>query len=259
MPLKPITPESAERFCGLVIAPAKMGKTSLIRTVLGQEFDIALKRWIEKEPKGSEEGVCVLAAEPGLLCVRDLVKARKVEGFEIGSLADFKEAYELLSTSEEAKGRFDWIFIDSLTEISDRCNKYMKDKYPEKQKTYDRWDDYAILMTTLIKGFRDLRDYNVVFTCLPTVEKDDENRRFIGPNIVGKSLRELLVSFFDEVFYMTNFQAEDGSEYRAFVTQPWERFPAGDRSGKLSLIEKPDLAYIRDRILNGASPDYIPF
>jgi hypothetical protein len=254
MALKPIAPESTERFCGLVIAPAKMGKTSLIRTVLGQVYDIPTKKWGSKEGNGVEERVCVLSAESGLLCIRDLIKAGKVEGFEIGSLDDFKEAYNLLATDQEFKKRYQWVFIDSLTEISDRCNKYMKDKYPEKNKTFDRWDDYTILMTTLIKGFRDLTDYNVIFTCLPTFEKDQDNRRYAAPNIVGKGLKELLTSFFDEVFYMKNFQAEDGTEYRAFITQPWEEFPAGDRSGKLDLVEKPDLAYIRSKILNGNFP-----
>lgn len=255
MALKPITSDSTDRFCCMVIAESGMGKTSLIRTVLGQEWQESEKKWAPKAENGAER-VCVLSAESGLLCVRDLVKGGKVEGFEIGSITDFKEAYELLSSNSEAKSRYQWVFVDSLTEISDRCNKYMREKYPEKTKTFDRWDEYSVLMTTLIKGFRDLTDYNVVFTCLPSTDKDANNVRFIAPNVVGKSLKETLVSIFDEVFYMKSFQSDDGTDFRAFVTGPYENYPAKDRSGMLDLIEKPDLAWIKKKIFND---DDIPF
>jgi hypothetical protein len=50
---------------------------------------------------------------------------------------------------------------------------------------------------------------------------------------------------------MTMQKADDGTEYRAFITQSFEKYPAKDRSGKLSIIEKPDLAYIKAKIMNG--------
>ena len=254
MALKPITPDSAERFCGLIIAPAGMGKTSLIRTVLGQEWDIEQKAWVPKEVQTNER-VCVISAESGLLCIRDLIRQERVEGFEIETFADLKEAYDLLAMDPAMKDRYQWVFIDSLTEISDRCNRHFKDKYPQKEKTFDRWEDYSLTMLTRIKGFRDLTDYNVVFTCLPTVDMDENKRRYIAPNVTGKGLKEILTSIFDEVFYMDVLTEEGGIEYRAFITGPHERFPGKDRSGKLALFEKPDLGWIKDKILgNGGIP-----
>jgi hypothetical protein len=104
-------------------------------------------------------------------------------------------------------------------------------------------------MTTLIKGFRDLKSYSVVFTCLPTVEKDEANRRFVGPAVAGTSLKERLTSYFDIVLYMTSQKTDEGAEYRCFITQPIDRYPAKDRSGRLNTIEKPDLSHIKNKIM----------
>jgi len=236
MPLKFITVDAAERFTCLVIGGAGIGKTSLLRTI------------------PEHERVCVISAEAGLLCVRDLVQEGKVEGIEIYSLADFKEAYHLLSSDRNMKERYKWVFIDSLSEISSRCVEVMKAKYPNKSDSYNLWGDYTDTMTLLIKGFRDLIDYHVVFTCLETIETDDLKRRYVAPAIAGAQLKERLTSYFDEVFYMTSFQSDDGGSYRAFVTQPWERFPGKDRSGKLSLIELPDLGSIKAKIFDSDCP-----
>ena len=231
--LKPITQESADRVCALVIGKAGIGKTSLLRTITN----------------GSGDKTCVLSAEAGLLCVRDLVKAGVVEGFEIYSLKDLKEAYEMLSSKQEMKDRYDWIFIHSLTEISSRCVEAMKAKYPSAGDSFKLWGDYTDTMTALIKGFRDLQDYSVVFSCLPTVEKDENNRRFIGPAVAGTQLKERLPSYFDEVFYMEAQTDDEGNETRVFITQPSDTLPAKDRSGKLDTIETPDLNAVKTKIM----------
>ena len=233
MSLTPIRPESVERITALVIGPAGIGKTSLLRTI------------------PEEEKACTLSAEAGLLCVRDLVQEGRVEGYEIKSLQDFREAFQLLAHNQEMKDRYQWVFIDSLTEISARCVEHFKDLYPDKGDSFKLWGDYTDTLVSLIKGFRDLASYNVVFTCLEQIEKDDANRRYIGPATAGKQVKELLTSFFDEVFYMTAFSDDEGQAYRSSVTQPWERRPGKDRSGKLEMIEKPDLKIIKSKILNG--------
>jgi hypothetical protein len=235
MTLKRIEADTADRMNCLVIGPAGIGKTSLLRTI------------------PASEKVCVISAESGLLCVRDLVRNGTVEGWEVGSFADMTEAYMLLAQNAEVKGRYRWVFIDSLTEISARCVESMKAKYPQRSDSFAMWGEYNDLMTGLIKGFRDLRDYNVVFTSLEQVEKDDLNRRYVAPQVSGASLKDRLVSFFDEVFYYTFVKGADGADVRALLTQPYDRYPAKDRSGKLTLAETPDLGAIKKKIFEGGN------
>jgi len=229
--LTPLTPETHSRFTALVIGPAGIGKTSLLHTISpGQK-------------------VCVLSGEGGLLSVRSLLQAGTIEGWEIHSLADFKQAYEMLATDVEMKTRYEWVFIDSLTEISDRCVETMKSRYPSKSDSYSLWGDYADSMTALIKGFRDLSPYSVIFTCLDQVEKDELNRRYYGPAIPGRKLKDRLTSYLDEVLYMTSTKNAEGKEERVFICHPWERYPGKDRSGKLDVFEQPDLGHIANKIL----------
>lgn len=218
-----------DRFTALIIGEAGIGKTSLIRTI------------------PEDEKVCVLSAESGLLCIRDLVKSKHVTGYEITSFADMKEAFVLLQ-SEKFKEHYNWIFIDSLTEIASRCVEAMKAKYPKKADSFPMWGEYNDLMTAMIKGYRDAAPYSIVFTCLPSVEKDDTNKRYVAPSISGSGLKERLTSYFDEVFYMTAQKNSDGVDERVFITQPFDRYPAKDRSGALDLIEQPNLANIKNKI-----------
>jgi len=231
MALKPITADSTDRFTALVIGESGIGKTSLIRTL------------------PDDENVCLLSAESGLLCIRDLVKSKRVTGFEIGSFAEMREAFSMLNT-DKFKEHYKWIFIDSLTEIASRAVEAMKAKYPKKADSFPMWGEYNDLMTQMIKGFRDISHYSVVFTCLPSIEKDETNKRYTAPSISGSGLKERLTSYFDEVFYMTSQKDSDGNDERVFITQPWERYPAKDRSGALALIEQPNLTEIKHKIFN---------
>lgn len=229
--LKQISLDTSSRFIALVIGQSGIGKTSLLRTLP------------ENEP------VCVISAEAGLLCVRDLVESKRVQGFEVGSFADMAEIYTFL-TSPAAAG-FKWVFIDSLTEIAGRCLEALKSKFPDKKDSYSLWGEYAEKMTALIKAYRDLPNFNVVFTCLDAIEKDDLNRRFSGPSIAGASVKERLASYFDLVLFMTSLPESEGKEKRCLITQPWEKYPGKDRSGKLALVELPHLGAIKAKILGG--------
>lgn len=243
--LRPITPESADRLSALVIAEAGVGKTSLIRTLLGQEWREG--GWVQVRPLEEHRRVLVLAAEPGLLAVRDLVQGGWVEGFRIGNFGELFEAYQALQ-SPEAQARYGWIVLDSLSEISDRCVAEMKAKYPGKDDSFKLWGEYTDLMEAVVKAYRDFAPYHVLFTCLPAIEKDEIGRRFVAPAVAGKKIQGRLTSYFDLVLYLTVVQGEESS-YRALFTQPYDRYPAKDRSGRLQLMEPPNLWQITQKIL----------
>ena len=131
--MKKISIENSSRFCALVIGPAGIGKTSLLRTILGQAFNPQTGAWEQAaEPSGR---ICTLSAESGLLCVRDLVASGHVEGFEIGTFQEFREA-QTYFMQKEFEQRYQWIFIDSLTEISARCVESAKAKFPAGSDTF---------------------------------------------------------------------------------------------------------------------------
>lgn len=228
--LKPITKETANRLNCLVIGGAGLGKTSLLRTI------------------PEDEKTLVLSCEGGLLAVRDMIEAGLIEGFEVGSFADLKEAYQMLLTPD-FKTRYRWVFLDSLTEVSGKCLESLKAKYLKSEDTFKMWGEFSDNLTHIIKAFRDLTNYSVVMTCLPATQLDDLNRRYVGCAISGKQLQERLPSYFDLVLYMINKEDENGTEHRVFVTSPSDRYPGKDRSGRLAQIEKPDLGYLRNKIL----------
>jgi hypothetical protein len=220
----------------LVYGEPGIGKTSLLRTI----------------PKN--ERACVLSAESGLLSIRDLVLNKTVEGFEIESFQEMYEAFDLLSEEKKAKAKFKWIFIDSLSEISQKCYDSYKELHPKKKDSFKLWEEYQASLLKLIKNFRDIEHYNIVFTCLASTARDDDGYRFIHPEINGNSLKQKLAAYFDEVFYMTIHEDEEKGKRRIFITEPAEsedgRVTAKDRSGALKPIEKPDLSAIIGKILN---------
>lgn len=250
MALVKIHAGSADRICALLIGPAGIGKTSQIRCLLGQDFQGGKWTQTTMEP----ERVCVLSAESGLLCVRDLVADGRVEGYEIRSLEDFKEALRLCLTPDFRK-QYRWVFVDSLTEISARCAESLQAKYPNKNDGFKLWGEYNTTMTDIIKTFRDLPGVNVVFTCLVAVDKDEFQRRHLVPDIAGSGLKGRLTSYFDEVLVMDRVTVNNSSpdmpaETTALVFKTRE--PVGlakDRSGKLAENEYPNLLTLRNKIL----------
>lgn len=253
--LKPITAQSTSRICCLLLGPAGIGKTSQIRCLLGQDWDRQAGKWVQG-PYPPEKTL-VLSAESGLLAAHDLVVAGQVEGYEIRSLTEFKEALQHCQSPAFREAGYQWVFIDSLTEIAARCAEDMQAKYPSKQDSFKLWGEYTQIMTDIIKTFRDLPGVNVCFTCLVATEKDEFQRRYPVPDISGNGLKNRLTSYFDEALVMERMRLEDGTEFLAFRT----REPVGlakDRSGRLNALEKPNLLSVKQKILSAVNTQAQP-
>ncbi len=245
--LRPITAQSTDRICCLILGPAGIGKTSQIRCLLGQEWKDG--QWVDSGL--APEKPLVLSAESGLLSCRDLVAAGKVEGYEIRSIGEFREALQYCQSPAFKDAGYKWIFIDSLTEIAARCAEDLQSKYPSKTDSFKMWAEYTATMTDIIKTFRDLPDVSVAFSCLIAIDKDEFNRRFPVPDISGTGLKNRLTSYFDESLVFERQRLEDGTEYLAFKTND----PVGlakDRSGRLNPLEKPNLLHVKNKILASA-------
>lgn len=186
-----------------------------------------------------ESEALIISAESGLLCLAD----KSIDVIEVKSYDAVRAAYSYLQKCED-QGKYKYIGIDSLTEISDLVVKSLKakDEYKNPSNTLKMWGEFNEIMIGLIKAFRDLPRH-IVFTAL----SDDVNDGGIitkKPLISGSKAQGLMPSYFDEVFYLTLNQENE----REISTQPSHQFIAKDRSGKLAGTEQPNLTQIINKI-----------
>jgi phage nucleotide-binding protein len=214
---------AAERFTCLVYGNPGVGKTTLARTCPGP--------------------VLILSAESGLLSLA----GQEIDVIEVTSWAMLNDVAVWLR-SEEAR-HYKTIFIDSLTELSQRLVESLKEKYPDRKDSFPLWGEYSDTMRRFIKFARDLRPYNVIFTALSSTDKDEVGRRYTSVNIQGSKVAADLPAFFDEVFALRIFTKDDGTETRALVTREHDGWTGKDRSGRLELFEPPDISKLSLKVL----------
>lgn len=214
----------------LIYGESGSGKTSLAGTI--------------KEP------VLLISAESGLLTLRD----KEIDVIDISQddngvmiakekrISRLGEVYNYLLT-DDARKKYKWIFIDSLTEISQNLIEQLNSEFPERKDSLVMYGENSKRMRSLIKSFRDIPYYNVAMVALSTIDKDENGIRFTTFDLVGNFAAKL-PGFFDEVFYL--HVDKDGK--RALITEKSERVIAKDRSGKLGKIEAPDLSIIASKI-----------
>ena len=160
----------------------------------------------------SKEPTLIISTEGGLLSIKDAPKT-----IQIVECATRDDVEEVLAYLQQKKPPA-WVCIDSISEIAEvvLAEELAKTKDPRKA-----YGELAVTMTSIIKAFRNLNT-NVVMTAKLDRVKDDMTR--VDKDNEGRLVRSL----------QTN---RDGQ---------WD---AKDRSGKLDIFEKPNLAEIRNKIL----------
>lgn len=145
--------------------------------------------------------------------------------------------------------RYSTFFLDSITQLSRQCFAWCKCQpgaVSDRSGKPDLRAAYGLLGQEMISALTHLqhaRGKNVVFVAILDERLDDFNRKVFVPQIEGSKTSLELPGIVDEVVTLAEIKAEDGSSYRAFVTQTLNPygFPAKDRSGRLDLVEPPDL------------------
>lgn len=222
MAIKLTTTAQAARDNGikvLVHGPAGAGKTVLCSTV---------------------PNALIISAEGGLLSLRGF----DIPVIEVSSIADVHEAYSFVTQSEDAKA-FEWICLDSISEIAEVCLA------AEKAATRDPRQAYGALqeqMTALIRAFRDIPGRNVYFSCKQARETDSAGIVTHVPSLPGAKLGQGIGYFFDEVFALRVEKDAEGKPVRWVQTSRDHAFEAKDRSGALDLFEPADLGAIAAKI-----------
>lgn len=145
--------------------------------------------------------------------------------------------------------KYDTFFVDSITVLSRMCFSWAKSQpaaFSERTGKPDSRGAYGLLgqeMITALTHLQHARGKNVVFVAILDERIDDFNRKVFVPQIEGSKTALELPGIVDQVVTLAEIKSDDGSSYRAFVCQTINPYgyPAKDRSGRLDLLEAPDL------------------
>ncbi len=181
----------------------------------------------------------IISAESGLLSLR----RKEIDFVKVKSFDDLISIFNKLKNGMKYKH----IFIDSITEIGEIVFSHYKPQF-DKSKNFALYEAYSETMTRLLKSLRDMDKYNIWLTCLDKLG-DKDGSDTVTLDLVQKSLSKKIVSFFDEVFYLTSID-KDGEKKRFISTDNTYIDFAKDRSGALDKFEKPDLGLITNKIFN---------
>ncbi len=248
---------------GVIVGPAKIGKTSLLWTL-----DPATTLFVDLEAGG----LSVQGWQGDSVEIRDWTMARDVACFLGGPNPAMRaeqpysqEHYEFVCTQygdPAILGKYQTIFIDSITVASRLAFQWASGQpqaFSEKTGKADTRGAYGLLGKEMISWITQLQHTsgkNIWFLGLLDSKRDDFHREFHELQIEGSKTGLELPGIVDEVITMAELKAEDGAPYRAFICtrpNPWA-YPAGDRSGKLDMVEAPHLGRLMEKIRNGVHP-----
>jgi hypothetical protein len=158
--------------------------------------------------------------------------------------------------------RYQTFFLDSITQLSRQCFAWCKTQpaaISDRTGKPDLRGAYGLLGQEMVGALTHLqhaRGKNVVFVCILDERLDDFNRKVFVPQIEGSKTSLELPGIVDEVVTLAEIKADDGSSYRAFVTHTVNPFgfPAKDRSGRLDLLEPPDLGALIAKCAGAMAP-----
>ncbi len=222
-----LTKESdINRMAALIVAESGVGKTSQCMTLNPDE-------------------VAFISLESGDLCFKRTGYKPRLKSV-IRTVDDLTESFVQLNDGIEG---IKYVFIDSLTEMGQLVLSELKEdpRYTDPKNTLKMYGTYNEMMTKIIKSYRDMDKYTVIFTCLSSKEKDGMEV-FDDYNIPGSSVKNMLKSYFDLVLHMQAYK--DGEEEkRIFLTNSSVSRLAKDRSGVLEEVEDANIGEIVAKIL----------
>ena len=158
--------------------------------------------------------------------------------------------------------KYTTIFVDSITVASREALKWSQiqpEAMSEKTGKPDNRGAYGLLGREMIRWLTHLQHSNksIIVVGILDSEKDDLNRLTWTPQIEGSKTGRELPGIFDQVVTLQSFTTPEGVPYRGLVcTQmnPWG-YPAKDRSGRLDMVEPPDLGSLIRKIRTGQRID----
>lgn len=147
----------------------------------------------------------ILSMESGLRSIRE----EKIEYVPISSwdgphdpdqgLYSFKGTCAAIGTKEFRAAGYQWLMIDSLTELSDLLMAEVEERHKGSKNGFEKWAEYARLLLGACKWFRD-QPFHVIITALVKEETDENGGKTYGPLIQGNAVGAKLAGLYDYVF-----------------------------------------------------------
>lgn len=181
----------------------------------------------------------IINAEGGLLSLQDIPEeiSKHITVATIESIEELDQLYEMLSQDNP----FDWIILDSISEIAEVCLSNEKANNADGRAAYGNLAD---IIYKLLRKFRNMKYTHVMMTCkMQLVEVSPGVNRF-GPLMPGRQLTQGVAYLFDEVFAARIVQDEEGEQHYVLQTSGDVKYACKDRSGKLDFLEPPNLENI---------------
>nr|MDT0250060.1 AAA family ATPase [Endozoicomonas sp.] len=111
----------------------------------------------------------------------------------------FRGIVRMMSSPEFKAQGYNWICLDSLTELSDRLFDSLEDKHKDNKNTFEKWGEYSRLLIGALKWIRDLPTH-VLVTCLAAEETNDNGTTEYWPMVKGAKVGKQIPGLFDHVF-----------------------------------------------------------
>ncbi len=184
----------------------------------------------------------IISTEKGLLTLSTL--GLDIPFVEVSSMDEFKEAKKALS--EDYRGEYDTLVIDSVTEIAEICLADLKENSKDPRKAYLDTQD---AISRELRAFFNIEDKDIVMIFKSgRIEDKDTNRVSYAPVVNNDKFSAKIPYLFDEVLALRSMKDSDGNITRYIQTVNDGIYTCKDRSGKLYPTEEADLGQIIDII-----------
>ncbi len=261
----------------VILGPAKIGKTSLVKTL-----DVPSTLVVDMEAGMLALGDCDVdyinvrqrAVEAGIhpweflrdfACLIAGPNPAVTQDEQPYSHVHYEYVVKEFGARQNVLGKYKTIFFDSITDTSRLCFSWSKtqpEAFSDKKldaagkPAYDGRGAYGKLGQEMVGAggiFNQLKhtpDKNLIFVGLLDKITDDYGRSDWVAQVEGSKTGRELAGIFDQIISMVDLATSEGQHYRAFVCQQLNEwgYPAGDRSGKLDMIEEPHLGKLLDKI-----------
>ena len=266
----------------VILGPAKIGKTSLVKTldpsktlVIDMEagmlaLDDCQVDSINVRQKALEQGIHPWDFMRDFACLVAGPNPAVLDADKPYSTTHYDYVIKQYGAREDVLGKYDTLFYDSISDKSRLCFSWCKSQpeafsdkkmdpitgkaAPDIRSAYGLLGQQMVGADGIFNQLKHTPDKNLVFVGLLDEKEDDYGRTTFAAQVEGNKTKLELDGIFDQIISMVELKTGDGQSYRAFICQKLNEwgYPAGDRSGRLDMMEEPHLGKLLEKIKAGS-------